>query len=364
PLPRPLRRRMILYAYATWIYRFFLLLGIALIVYHMFFKALGVLLFVVELYFFIARPILREMGEWWDRRGQIMRAPRFFLTITIFGTVVGLLAWPFPQTVHLPALYFAGTHQDIYPQHNAQLVEIHVVEGQDVSAGMPTFTFALPSISAERAALQAELNRIDTQSRRQTSVAEDLANTITLKSQRALQQDRLAALAATEAQLSLSASAPGIVMDLNPRLSPGQWVASTTLLGRVVDPSSARLTAYITETDRTLLGDNRAGQFIPDDPGIAQITVTLTDMAVARSERIEPQELLAASGGPIQTLSGGATDTIPVENWFRVTAVPDSLNQGQIGLIRGTIRAKGERVSQFGLALRQIARVLVREAGL
>lgn len=55
---------MIIYAWATWLYRFFLFCGIALLVYHAFFKLLGIFLFCVEVSVFVMLPILRELKEW------------------------------------------------------------------------------------------------------------------------------------------------------------------------------------------------------------------------------------------------------------------------------------------------------------
>ncbi len=53
---------LIFYAWSTWIYRFFLFIGIAILVYHYTFKVLGIILFVVEIIWFICLPIYREMA--------------------------------------------------------------------------------------------------------------------------------------------------------------------------------------------------------------------------------------------------------------------------------------------------------------
>ena len=72
PLPEPMPRRrarlLILYAWGTWLYRFFLFLGIALLVYHFFFKVLGIFLFIVEVLWFIVMPIFKEVRTWRERR--------------------------------------------------------------------------------------------------------------------------------------------------------------------------------------------------------------------------------------------------------------------------------------------------------
>ena len=57
----PSRRwTFISYAWLTWVYRFFIFLGIPLLIYHLAFKTLGIILFVVEIYWFILRLIIIE----------------------------------------------------------------------------------------------------------------------------------------------------------------------------------------------------------------------------------------------------------------------------------------------------------------
>ena len=58
----PARRWLfITYAWSTWVYRFFLFIGIALLVYHFAFKVLGIILFVIEIYWFIMAPIFLSL---------------------------------------------------------------------------------------------------------------------------------------------------------------------------------------------------------------------------------------------------------------------------------------------------------------
>jgi putative peptide zinc metalloprotease protein len=49
-------RFLTLFAFATWIYRLTLFIGIALVVYHAFFKALGLVLFFIEIITFVVHP--------------------------------------------------------------------------------------------------------------------------------------------------------------------------------------------------------------------------------------------------------------------------------------------------------------------
>lgn len=68
PFGEPLGKGLLVYAFGTWIYRFFLFLGIAVLVYAYFFKVLGIFLFLVEILWFIGLPIWRELQAWWKRK--------------------------------------------------------------------------------------------------------------------------------------------------------------------------------------------------------------------------------------------------------------------------------------------------------
>ncbi len=89
-----MQRLLVAYAIATWIYRFVLFLGIAALVYHMFFKVLGVLLFAVEMWWFIARPIVRELLEWCEAAPRQALNVRTVITFTVAGAILVALLFP------------------------------------------------------------------------------------------------------------------------------------------------------------------------------------------------------------------------------------------------------------------------------
>ncbi len=73
-----LQRKLLVWGYASWIWRFFLFFGIALVVYHFFIKVIGIGLMLVEIVWFIALPIAKEAYAWWSMRKSIH--PIAFLT--------------------------------------------------------------------------------------------------------------------------------------------------------------------------------------------------------------------------------------------------------------------------------------------
>ena len=67
-LPKAQEIAVTIFGFSVWIYRFFLFLGIAILVYHHFFKALGIILFMVEIIYFLALPIVNEIIAWWKMK--------------------------------------------------------------------------------------------------------------------------------------------------------------------------------------------------------------------------------------------------------------------------------------------------------
>ncbi|MEO1720476.1 MAG: hypothetical protein AAFR23_09660, partial [Pseudomonadota bacterium] len=76
-------RRMELYGYGVWIYRLFLFIGIAILVYVSTFKVLGILLFILEIVLLVAKPIFNELKVWWDMRALILRSGRAAVTASV-----------------------------------------------------------------------------------------------------------------------------------------------------------------------------------------------------------------------------------------------------------------------------------------
>jgi len=87
-------RLFIAYAYATWLYRLTLFLGIALLVYHFAFKLLGIVLFAVEIGWFIFLPMKNELLQWWQNR-QAMKLNRNS-QVTLLATLLLLLGMTVP----------------------------------------------------------------------------------------------------------------------------------------------------------------------------------------------------------------------------------------------------------------------------
>jgi putative peptide zinc metalloprotease protein len=88
-----------IYALFAWIYRLFLYLGIAVLVYYQVAKALGAVLFVMEIWWFILRPLASEFKALIKRLPQLRLNPALVLSVTLFAGLLFWAAWPLPRQV-------------------------------------------------------------------------------------------------------------------------------------------------------------------------------------------------------------------------------------------------------------------------
>ncbi|MCR6629894.1 MAG: hypothetical protein NVV74_07475 [Magnetospirillum sp.] len=155
--PRPGRRNLLVaYALAVWVYRFFLFLGIALLVYHLAFKLLGLFLMAVEIGWFILRPIWAELGVWRLRRADV-RWKRNTVVFAAFGTVLLLaLLLPWYGHVSAPALLRPERQTTLYTAQPGQVVQV-AGEGQVVAEGTPLFVLQSPDLEFRRRKAEAQI---------------------------------------------------------------------------------------------------------------------------------------------------------------------------------------------------------------
>ena len=129
-LPSGMRNLLVWFAFGVWLYRLILFVGIALLVYHLFFKLLGIILMVLELWWFIARPVVREAREWLSRREQISMNFAVIRTLLVCGALLWLMLTPWRTQVEAPALFHAQRYMVVEIPDGGRLARINVVPGQ------------------------------------------------------------------------------------------------------------------------------------------------------------------------------------------------------------------------------------------
>lgn len=355
-VPATKRRALIAFAFAVWIYRLTLFLGIAVLVYHFFIKVVGIVLFAVEIWWFIAKPIWAEMREW----GKLKAGSRIRWGLGMVAGLLLLALVPWQGRVSAPAVLKGAQTAELYLPFPARLERVHVVPGQAVKRGDVLMTFAAPDIALRRAVLQARIAGKDAELKAATldpflreriGVAqEDLGKA----------EAELAALEAEAARLVVSATMDGTIFDLLPAIQPGDWLSPRQKLGLVVADAPPAAAAYVAEDDLARIHDGAQVTFIP-----RELESPSRDGHV---QRVDPSSAKALADGALASIHGGPIPSrvsertiIPEGAVTRVTIDLDGPPPAYEQV--GTVSIHAERSSLLGRFARSVMVVLIREWG-
>ena len=354
-------RGMIIYAIATFIYRQFLFIGIALVVFHMFFKMLGVILFSIEIIWFIVLPILRELKEWWHMRSRILGSRRSRISALVLVCTVALLIVPWKGSVAVQAVAFAEPEFVIFAPMPAQVAKTYIEDGLPVEKGKTLIVLRSPGLEHEMKL--AKLNEELTQMRLQRIAGDaiELSELVTLKGELARNREKLAGLEKEMKRLVVEAPHDGVLRDVDVGLQPGDWIDKVSPLARLVTPGETIARGYIDEDELWRLTIGADASFIPENDLLPSTTGTVVDYAATGSSTIEWPYLASVYGGAIPSDVAPNGTIVPRSGRHLVRV---KLHGADVtSALRGTLHIAAKRESIAAAFWRQVLRVLLREAG-
>ncbi len=362
-LPGRLSQTLVVYAWATWIYRLFLFIGIAVLVYYFFFKVLGIALFVIEIVWFIARPLWSELKEWIAMRKPILARPRFYISTSVFATLVAMAIVPFATSVEVPAVIEARGFEKIYPVAPARVAHLATHNGARVSKDQLLLELVSPDIDNRLRIEQINLQGIEQRLVHHSADKKDREQRLVLERQRRLLLDKIAGLERRKALLEVRAPFDGRVVDLNPALHEGRWIGRDEPLLSVVDQSHHVVRGYLAESDLWRIDNGASGKFVPDDVLRDVVPVKVREVSVANTPALDITYLASSYDGPIAVRQADDHSLVPVEAQYLVQM--DLLDRQTAGspVIRGLVRVDGKPESALARLWRRTLQVLVRESG-
>lgn len=361
-LPPRRRRVFLVYAWATWVYRFFLFLGIALLVYHLVFKALGILLFAVEIGAFILAPVARELKVWWVRGRKTLRPVRVaVLAVCTFG-VVCVAFVPWERSVTLPAVVKAESYTRLFPRETGRLEEVLVRVGQKVEAGQALFRLDAPELRNRQTVLSIRMEAIQTRLNRCAASARDLRVLTVLQRQMAGLAAESDGLARRLARLTVRAPFAGTVSRLE-SLQPGQWVSISTPLAALVARKGVRVEAFVGESDLGCVRQGAAGRFLANEGTRGWLPVKVEDVDRAAIADLKDRMLADRHGGPIPVREKASGALRPEEGTYRILLRPPEESPVPAWPLPGRLRLAGRSATLAGRLWQRTVSVLIRETG-
>ncbi|MCL2523441.1 MAG: HlyD family efflux transporter periplasmic adaptor subunit [Betaproteobacteria bacterium] len=358
-LPARLRRFLVAFAWITWIYRLIVFTGIAIAVYLFFFKLLGLFLFAVEIWWFIARPVWRELQYWYSQRAQTPAARRALL-LALPVTLLAVALWPWPTPVRAVAWHHPGQGMTLYSPLPAR-VQFLGQQGGAFAAGSPLLVLEQPDLSyrTERAAVTRDT--LEAEWRSVSSLDEGLERLPLVLQGRALRAAEWQAEVAEGERLTLTAPFAGKLLDVDPHIGVGAWVSPRQPVASLVGPGPWLVEAFVSQSELPRLQAGATARYYPIHlPGTAW-AATVVDVEHTRLTQLPHPMLAASHGGPLPTLPDAHSPLQARDSLYRVRLVLELDGEPPATVGWGDAAIDGKARSWLIEQLKPVAIVLIRE---
>ena len=360
--PQRTQRLLLIYAWSIWIYRFFLFLGIALLVYHFFFKLLGLFLMMVEIGWFIMLPIVKEIKYWIEQRQHMQWNRNTLATLSAVLIAIGILFIPWKSRIEAPGLLKIAAHTELFMPFPGKLERILVSKGKTVKAGQALVQFNSSDLDA-----RLEQSKIK---------IESLKWEVSFHGQEKNLNDRhLVALTELESAVSeydglmdehkrLTVRAPfdGEIIEVNDLLNTGEWIAKDEPLLTVGQFDAYQIEAFLTEDHLGQVQSGAEAKFYPEqlDWPVMPCRIARIDNAAALQL---PPVFTSRYSGSIAIRGNNRDSLVPETSVYRVWLQPMKIDQSINRAIKGNVLIEGKPESIALSLWRQIAAVVIRESG-
>ena len=360
----PSRRwTFIIYAWSTWIYRFFLFIGIALLVYYFAFKVLGIILFAIEIYWFIMLPIIKEMKQWWLMRSEMKINKQTFRTTAILIITLMVLFLPWKSSMKIPAVYVSEKYSKIYSPYPAKIKSVFITKDQEVEAGQNLIELYSPGLDKEINSIRRKILLTKTKINRMSGTSGNMDEYLTYNQRLIALQSELSGLTNIKEKLIIKAPNKGKVKDLI-SLSSEMWVSNLDQLLGIVHYGTGSVKAFIREEQIDRFQENTPAVFIPNDGDHKKIHLISNKLDLSSVNNLPYIALASIHNGPIaiRNFTSGEYQYRPETAHY--VADFKLVNESRIKFeLPGYVHVEGNRYSPFVRFFRNVFSVLIRESG-
>lgn len=356
---------MTLYAWAAWVYLFFLFAGIAGIIYAKVFKVLGIFIFVAQIFTFFWLPFQKEALVWWKMRKKINFNKRIVFTCTALITSIILIIIPWRTTINIPSLLTYEKYLTLYAPYSGKISKIHVIDKSIVKSGDLLFSIESTDLEYERTQINIKIKLLKWQLDQRQVYFDFLKDTDLIRSNLAAAITEKQTLQKALERMKIKAPFDGVFYHAALPVQKGLWVQKQTMLGYVANDKKFIVTGFIKEQNLPSININSPGKFYSKDTILKPLPMLLTKI----NDRNHTEELMYPH---LSSLYGGtipvrmqAEKLIPEQAIYQVNFKP--INQNTISDVRpfhrGIVKLKAKRESLIKRGFANIASVFIRESG-
>ena len=354
---------LIAFAWATWVYRLFLFLGIAVLVYQFFIKLVGIFLFLVEIVWFVAKPLASELAVWRERWPEV-KALRQKALIAILVALIALLGVvPLPGRVVASAVVVPQQLHAVYAPKGAMLLSGGQEDAR--SKDQSIFVFDAPQLNSQNEANEAKQASAQWVSGVATMNQEMLGQWESLTAQSGVTTAEGQVIRSDLNNYRVLAPFDGQLHVVDPDLRPGQWLLHAEKLGHLVGRGSVRVVAYVQDVDVRRLQAGQSAFFVPDSGMGPSLGLVVEKIHSDRVRTLSEPELAANFGGSVMVREHKG-QFFPEGAYYRVEFVPhSSVNTDALHNFkwRGRVYVSSSAEPLLAPLVRTGLSVLIREFG-
>lgn len=353
------------YAISTWIYRLFLFLGIAFLVYYFAFKVLGIILFLVEIIWFVFLPVFNELKVWFEKREFVKFNKRNKISLSIFIFILFLLFTPWNSKVYLPAVLEAKNFTEIYSSKNGYISEIYIKNGDKVEKNQTLLKIKSEELEFNIQKLQNELDLLLHDYNKQAAIRDILDNKFILQENIYKKEKELNGFLEIKELLNIKAPFSGIVY-FNDIYNIEQYINTKEPLITIYDSNTSRLIGYCDDIYYKYLINNSKGKFVSNVPELKSLDLTLQNISLISLTNLEYEELSSLYGGEIATREATEENKkklVSEKAYFKIEADVENFNLDLKTRIDGIIILEVENTSFMKKIFDRIYNILIKESG-
>lgn len=363
-LPASMLRKLYIYAWSVAIYRFFLFIGIALLVYYMFFKVLGIILFLIEILWFIVIPIFKIMQGWWHMRSKIIKSRRFYITATLFLMFVIALIYPWNTSISIPAVYQSKEKVTLYTTSPGYIESNLMEQGSTVKKGDILLKLTSPELEHEIETTLKQISILRLQAKRIAASSEELSNIQVIVQQLQESRSKLKGLYEKQNKFVIKAPIDGLILDVQESLHENRWINPSLALATIVQTDNPVIEGVVTEEVLSRIKTQSTAKFIPDNPQLDAIWSYVQDIEMANLKTLDIPALASIYGGKIPVQFDDMQQMVPDKSAYRVRFSVSSVEDVKVEqIVRGVVHVQGKAESFIKRFYKIVVSVLVRESG-
>ncbi len=354
--PEPIKMKLVAFSFAVWVYRFFLFIGIASLVYFFFFKALGIILFLIEIVYFILRPIFNELKQWHKFRLQLQWNKVSLRSSCFLLILIGLAFIPWRSSINV-AGFVKARYSPVYVPVSGRITRIVVNNNQRVEKDSLLIEMEAPELTYEKEQVERRYKELSWQRAFLGFNKKMRQEALIVTSTLVTQNRRLRSLLKKYNKLIVTAPDKGMIVDKVQTINAGDWIGEGTQILAILDKTELEVIAYLQEEYLSRVKVGVKGYFYPERGNFPVIEVEVKEIESMSIRAMDALYSASLFGGDVAVRENDKKELLPVISVYKIrlklSEPVDDLQRVRRGtvVLEGTAESLVKRVQKIAYAL-------------